>query len=106
MNAYREAQLDALGDATRRAILARLLAGPRSVGSLAGEFPISRPAISQHLRVLKEADLVIDRAEGTRRVYRLNPAGFDSLRAYFDRFWSVATAAFKDKVEEGEPEPT
>jgi DNA-binding transcriptional ArsR family regulator len=97
---YHQAQLDALGDATRRAIVQRLLEGPVSVGKLAEEFPVSRPAISQHLRVLKEARLVSDEAKGTKRVYRLDPRGFESLRAYFDQFWSIALAAFKEKVEE------
>jgi DNA-binding transcriptional ArsR family regulator len=100
VNAYQEAQLDALGDPTRRAILARLLEGPAPVGKLAQDFPISRPAISQHLRILKDANLVIDRAHGTRRLYQLNPDGFDSLREYFDQFWSVALNAFKEKIEE------
>ncbi len=99
MKAYHEAQLDALGDATRRAILARLLDGPLPVGELAREFPMSRPAISQHLRVLKRAHLVTDRAAGTRRMYALNPAAFDSLRTYFDHFWAQALAAFKTRVE-------
>ena len=102
MNAYHETQLDAIGDATRRAILARLIAGPLPVGTLAEEFPVTRPAISRHLRILKEANLVIDRAEGTRRLYQVNPAGLASLREYFDRFWSQALAAFKEKVEEEE----
>ncbi len=93
-------QLDALGDPTRRAILDRLLRGPTSVGKLAGEFPISRPAISQHLRILKDADLVADQADGTRRVYRLNPPGFASVREYLDQFWTTALAAFQKKVEE------
>jgi DNA-binding transcriptional ArsR family regulator len=97
---YQSAQLDALGDATRRAVLQRLLAGPLPVGKLAEGFPISRPAISQHLRILKESGLVTDRANGTRRVYQLNPAGFDSLREYFDQFWNQALDAFKKKVEE------
>ena len=100
MNTYQDAQLDALGDATRRAILARLLDGPLPVGELAREFPVSRPAISQHLRVLKRANLVIDRAAGTRRLYALNPDAFDSLRDYFNHFWKQALAAFKKKVEE------
>ena len=100
MTAYQEAQLDALGDATRRAILARLLEGPLAVGQLASHFPVSRPAISQHLRILKDANLVLDRAQGTRRLYALNPAGFDSLRDYFDQFWSHALEAFKRKAEE------
>ena len=99
MNTYQEAQLDALGDTTRRAILARLLKGPMPVGKLARDFPISRPAISQHLRILKEANLVVDRAAGNRRLYQLNPEGFDSLREYFDQFWTVALNAFKKKVE-------
>ena len=99
VNTYQDAQLDALGDATRRAILARLLAGPLPVGELARGFPVSRPAISQHLRVLKDARLVTDRAAGTRRMYALNPAAFDSLREHFDHFWSQALAAFKKKVE-------
>lgn len=90
---------DALGDGTRRAILERLLEGPRSVGDLAREFPVSRPAISQHLRVLKEASLVVDEAAGTRRLYALNPAAIGSLREYFERFWTQALAAFKTKVE-------
>jgi DNA-binding transcriptional ArsR family regulator len=93
-------QLDALGDPTRRAILERLLNGPQPVGQLARDFPISRPAISQHLRVLKNARLVVDRAAGNRRIYELNPAGVDALRNYFDRFWTQALAAFKTVAEE------
>ena len=100
MQTYQAVQLDALGDATRRAILARLLDGPQSVGKLAGHFPVSRPAISQHLRVLKEAKLVTDRSDGNRRLYRLNPEGFRSLREYLDQFWTVALAEFKKKAEE------
>jgi DNA-binding transcriptional ArsR family regulator len=96
---YQELQLDALGDATRRGILARLLKGPLPVGELAEHFPVSRPAISQHLRILKEAQLVTDVASGTRRLYAINPAGFESLRAYFDRFWTTALREFKKKVE-------
>ena len=100
MNTYHGAQLEALGDATRRAIVQRLLQGPVSVGKLAEEFPVSRPAISQHLRVLKEASLVTDQVAGTRRVYQLNPEGFESLRHYFDQFWTRALTAFQQKVEE------
>ena len=100
MHTYHQSQLDALGDATRRAIVQRLLEGPISVGKLAEEFPISRPAISQHLRVLKEARLVSDEAKGAKRVYRLDPRGFNSLRDYFDQFWSIALKAFQEKVEE------
>ncbi len=86
--------MDALGDPTRRAIVERLLRGPVPVGELAREFPISRPAVSQHLRVLKLANLVLDRPEGTRRYYELNPAGVEALREYFDRFWRHARTAF------------
>jgi DNA-binding transcriptional ArsR family regulator len=86
--------------ATRRAIVDRLIRGPVSVGKLAEYFPVSRPAISQHLRVLKQARLVIDQAEGQRRVYRLDPEGFASLREYFDQFWLIALDAFQKKVEE------
>ena len=100
MNTYHESQLDALGDATRRAIVDRLLRGPVSVGKLAEEFPISRPAISQHLRVLKQARLVTNEVDGTKRVYSLDPQGFASLRAYFDQFWSITLTAFQQKVEE------
>jgi DNA-binding transcriptional ArsR family regulator len=100
VNTYQEAQLDALGDPTRRAILARLLEGPLAVGELASHFPVSRPAISQHLRILKDANLVLDQPRGTRRLYALNPEGFDSLRDYFDQFWSLALIAFKQKAEE------
>jgi DNA-binding transcriptional ArsR family regulator len=100
VTSYQEIQLDALGDATRRAILARLLTGPQPVGELARNFPVSRPAISQHLRVLKQANLVVDRPAGTRRVYQLHPEGFNSLREYFDQFWSVALDSFRAKVEE------
>jgi len=100
VNTYQDSQLDALGDATRRAILARLIAGPLAVGELAEEFPVSRPAISQHLRILKDANLVVDRAQGNRRLYQLNPAGFETLREYFEQFWGQALDAFRRKVEE------
>ena len=103
MQTTRQDQLDALGDPTRRAIVARLLDGPMPVGKLARGFPMTRPAISQHLRVLKEANLVIDHAEGTRRLYELDPRGFDTLREYLDQFWTHALAAFKKKVEEPSP---
>jgi DNA-binding transcriptional ArsR family regulator len=93
---YRHAQqLDALGDPTRRAILESLLKGPQPVGELARGLPVSRPAVSQHLRILKHAHLVVDRPEGNRRLYALNPAGVEALRAYFDRFWDQALAAYK-----------
>ena len=99
MHGYSQTQLDALGDATRRAIVMRLLDGPKPVGELARGFPMSRPAISQHLRVLKDAKLVVDRPAGTRRLYEIDPAGFETLRAYLDQFWTHALAAFKKKVE-------
>ena len=92
-------QLDALGDPTRRAILERLMNGPQPVGELAREFPVSRPAISQHLRILKDAHLVVDRAQGNRRLYELNPAGVDALRNYFDRFWDRALVAYRRAAE-------
>lgn len=98
-----EAQLDAVGDPTRRAILARLREGPLPVGTLARGFPMSRPAISQHLRVLKDANLVIDRPDGTKRIYELNPQAFASLREYFDELWGVALLAFKQRVENPKP---
>jgi DNA-binding transcriptional ArsR family regulator len=91
--------MDALGDPTRRAIFERLAAGPRAVGEIASELPVSRPAVSQHLKVLKDAGLVVDRAQGTRRLYQLNPRGIAELRAYFDAFWMQALAAFKEAVE-------
>jgi DNA-binding transcriptional ArsR family regulator len=96
--------MDALGDATRRAIVERLLNGPLAVGDIAREFPISRPAISQHLRVLRDAKLVIDRPTGTRRMYELNPTGVEALRAYFDRFWDHALAAFQKATEARAPQ--
>jgi DNA-binding transcriptional ArsR family regulator len=97
--AYRVDGLTALGDPTRRAIFERLADGPRAVGDLARELPVSRPAVSQHLKVLKEAGLVIDRRAGNRRIYQLDPDGVGDLRAYLDRFWSRSLAAFKRAVE-------
>jgi DNA-binding transcriptional ArsR family regulator len=100
---YGDAQLEALGDATRRSILTHLRRGPLAVGKLAEEFPISRPAISQHLRILKDARLVSDRADGNRRLYELNPEGLETLREYFDQFWTDALDAFQQKVETARP---
>ena len=94
--------MDALGDPTRRAIFERLRGGPRAVGELARGLPVSRPAVSQHLRVLKEAGLVSERREGTRRIYGLDPRGVAELRAAFDVFWNDALAAFKDAAERKE----
>ena len=97
---YRQRQLDALGDVTRRALLEKLRNGALPVGELAKHLPVSRPAVSQHLRVLKQARLVQDEAVGTRRYYKLDRRGFQTLRSYLDRFWSEALEAFKAKVEE------
>ncbi|HEX3268702.1 MAG TPA: metalloregulator ArsR/SmtB family transcription factor [Gaiellaceae bacterium] len=96
--AYRMA-MDALGDPTRRAIFEQLREGPRAVGEIAGELPVSRPAVSQHLRVLKEAGLVTERRDGTRRLYRLDPDGLAQVRRYFDEFWTEALAGFKAAAE-------
>ena len=98
--AYRTDGFTALADPTRRAIFERLAEQPSAVGELAGELPVSRPAVSQHLKVLKEAGLVIDEPDGTRRIYRLDPEGVDALRAYLDTFWNQALAAFKRAVEQ------
>jgi DNA-binding transcriptional ArsR family regulator len=90
--------MEALGDPTRRAILERLLKGPQPVGKLARGFSVSRPAISQHLRVLKDARLVTDTAVGTRRLYAIDPAGVQALRAYFDQMWTQALSAYEKLV--------
>jgi DNA-binding transcriptional ArsR family regulator len=89
----------ALGDPTRRAIFERLADRPRAVGELAGELPVSRPAVSQHLKVLKDAGLVVDQRAGTRRIYQLDPDGLRALRGYLDHFWDQALAAYKTAVE-------
>jgi DNA-binding transcriptional ArsR family regulator len=91
--------MDALGDPTRRAIFELLSAGPRAVGEIAEQLPVSRPAVSQHLRVLKDAGLVAERRNGTRRIYRLDPDGVARVRDYFDRFWDAALAEFKAAAE-------
>ena len=90
---------DALGDPTRRAIFERLARGPTAVGQLARELPVSRPAVSQHLRVLKRAGLVSDQREGSRRLYEIDLDGVEALRAYLDSFWTDALAAFKQAAE-------
>jgi DNA-binding transcriptional ArsR family regulator len=92
--------MDALGDPTRRAILERLRGGAKAVGELAEDLPVSRPAVSQHLRVLEDAGLVVARKHGTRRLYRLDPDGLDELRAALDLFWSDALAAFAAAAQE------
>lgn len=96
----------ALADGTRRAIVERLAHGPSAVGELARDLPVSRPAVSQHLKVLKSAGLVRDRAAGTRRVYQLDPAGLQALRDDLDRFWTQALAGYAqtiDEMNEGAP---
>jgi DNA-binding transcriptional ArsR family regulator len=91
--------MDVLGDPTRRAIFEQLRTGPHAVGEIAQGFPISRPAVSQHLRVLKEAGLVQEEPVGTRRLYRVDPVGLSALRAYFEQFWNDALAGFKQEAE-------
>jgi DNA-binding transcriptional ArsR family regulator len=91
---------EALGDPHRFAIMQRLAERPRAVGELAGELPITRQAVSQHLQVLKGAGLVADRAEGTRRVYRLNPAGVSALKDQLDTFWRRAMDGYQNAIEE------
>ena len=89
----------ALADPTRRAVFEQLRGGPRPVGEIAAGLPVSRPAVSQHLRVLKEAGLVTERKDGTRRLYRIDPNGVGAIRDYFDQFWTDALAAFKAAAE-------
>ena len=96
--------MTALGDATRREIFERLADGPTAVGDLARGLPVSRPAVSQHLRVLKQAGLVSDRREANRRIYRLDPMGVGALRAYFDRFWTQSLDTHKAVAEQPDRE--
>jgi DNA-binding transcriptional ArsR family regulator len=91
--------LNALADPTRRRVFERLRAGPNSVGGIARGLPVSRPAVSQHLKVLKEAGLVADQANGARRVYRIDPKGLAAIRQWLDGFWDEALAAFKAEAE-------
>jgi DNA-binding transcriptional ArsR family regulator len=95
VDAYLQAGLDALGDATRMAIFQKLAGGPIAVNELARTLPVSRPAVSQHLRALKNAGLVTDSKAGTRRLYQLNPEGVARLRAHFDQMWTKAMSAFQ-----------
>jgi DNA-binding transcriptional ArsR family regulator len=97
---YEASGWSALGDPTRRAIFERLVERPRAVGELAVGLPVSRPAVSQHLKVLKDAGLVADQPAGNRRIYRVSPDGLAELRADLDRFWSSALAAYKAVVEQ------
>jgi DNA-binding transcriptional ArsR family regulator len=92
--------LTALGDPTRRAIFERVAEAPSAVGEIAAGLPVSRPAVSQHLRVLKDAGLVRDEAQGTRRVYSVDPDGLAAVRAYFDGFWDRALTRFKELAEQ------
>jgi DNA-binding transcriptional ArsR family regulator len=92
----------ALGDPTRRCIFERLSVRPMSVGSIASGLPVTRPAVSQHLKVLREAGLVAERQEGTRHIYRLNPHGVRAMQAYLDRFWTRALTAFAAAANEEE----
>jgi DNA-binding transcriptional ArsR family regulator len=98
--------LAALADPTRRAVFERLRRAPCSVGELAAGMPVSRPAVSQHLKALRLAGLVADRSEGTRRVYYIDPDGLGELRRWLDQFWDQALESFKRAVETPEPEPT
>jgi DNA-binding transcriptional ArsR family regulator len=91
---------DALADPTRRSIVARLTAGPSAVGELAATLPVSRPAVSQHLKVLKDAGVVTERAEGTRRIYRLEPAALVALRDQLDTYWQRTMAGLADVMDE------
>ena len=102
--AYGEA-LQCLSDATRRRVFERLRGGPKSVGVLAAGLPVSRPAVSQHLKALKDAGLVKDRPEGTRRVYYIDPDGLGELRRWLDGFWDDALETFKNEVEKTEERP-
>lgn len=98
MDAYLQAGFEALGDATRMAIFQKLANGPLAVNELAGMLPVSRPAVSQHLRVLKDAGLVNDSKAGTRRIYQLNPEGMRLLRLHFDQVWDRAMSGFQAAV--------
>jgi DNA-binding transcriptional ArsR family regulator len=100
--AYSKA-LQSLSDPTRRRVFEKLRSGPQSVGVIAKGLPVSRPAVSQHLKALKEAGLVIDRAEGTRRVYYIDPDGLGELRRWIDQFWDDALESFKNEVETPQP---
>jgi DNA-binding transcriptional ArsR family regulator len=93
-------QLATLADLTRRTIFERLADRPLSVGELARELPVSRPAVSQHLKALKDVGLVVDRRDGNRRIYQLDPVGVDALRGYLDEFWRRALLAYKDVIEQ------
>ncbi len=103
MATYADDRWDALGDRTRRTIFTRLARRPCAVGELARDLPVSRPAVSQHLKVLKDAGLVTDRRDGNRRIYEVDPAGLAALRADLDEFWTTALEGFKEAVERENP---
>lgn len=103
MDTYLQAGLDALGDATRMAIFQKLSGGPLAVNEIARTLPVSRPAVSQHLKVLKDAGLVLDSRAGTRRLYQLNPEGVARLRAHFDQMWTKALSNFQIAAEKPQP---
>ncbi|HEY2706425.1 MAG TPA: metalloregulator ArsR/SmtB family transcription factor [Caulobacteraceae bacterium] len=96
---YGTAAFAAIADPTRRQVMERLADGPRAVGEIAEGLPVSRPAVSQHLKVLKEAGLVSDRQDGARRIYSIDPKGLGAMRAWLDRFWDTALAAYAAEVE-------
>lgn len=98
--------MQALGDPSRRQIFERLSQSPSPVGQLARELPISRPAVSQHLKILKEAGLVFDRRAGTRRVYQVDPKAVEALREYFDSFWGQALASFRAAAQDERKDET
>ena len=102
--AYTNAAFAALADPTRRSVLERLARGPAPVGEIAAGMPVSRPAVSQHLKVLKEAGLVSDHPEGARRIYAIDPQGLGAMRAWLDQFWDTALDAFKAELERPQPE--
>ncbi|MGA8739892.1 MAG: metalloregulator ArsR/SmtB family transcription factor [Terracidiphilus sp.] len=99
MDAYLQAGLDALADSTRMAIFQKLSGGPIAVNELARMLPVTRPAVSQHLKVLKDVGLVSDTKTGTRRLYQLDPEGVARLRAHFDQMWTRALGAFQETIE-------
>jgi len=99
-----DAGFTALGDPTRRAIFDRIARAPAAVGEVAAELPVSRPAVSQHLKVLREAGLVTETAQGTRRIYRIDPRGIGKMRDWLDRHWAEALSAFRDFAEKADPQ--
>lgn len=99
--AYGNAAFAAIADPTRRRVLERLSARPMAVGEIAAGMPVSRPAVSQHLKVLKEAGLVSDRQDGARRIYAIDPKGLGAMRAWLDQFWDTALEALKAEIERG-----